>query len=456
MIKSYKIILIVQFFVLAVLGFVFYTVEYGVDFALIPKLILLVIGSSFLLVLGISILIQRFIVSVVQSDSETENLENSTEDKFWRISFFVNLAFGAIVFLCSVICVAMDFGIGTKGYSGFGIRFSVFLGILFIASLVAALFFRIKDSVNEVSRLLGGLMMLLSALVFGGSLFFGLNQLISPQYSSREIIEAIPFVPEVDETEVSQDTAYAVIDSTVVDSTTTFGQEEITDEQFPDEEDDYYGFKKMNRAVVKSTGYFKEYFDESYTDTRVQKLIRYFLADFLNLKKGEYYIDTKNKSEPGFHPGEYLQINDVGRALRGNPDALTKSFKSYSPIIYSLLSKKIYFETNLNQLVDVLIASRDDISDTGDASKTLDKIYNIMISGTKKDIAYHYYSQIVPYVSESNSDLIKEKAYAIGGNDDHAATILIYSFLARRYHEGNDRVVYDILMEIKKHYGENK
>jgi DMSO reductase anchor subunit len=186
-------------------------------------LILLVIGSSFLLVLGISILVQRFIVSVIQSDSETENLENSTEDKFWRISFFVNLAFGAIIFLSSVICVAMDFGIGTKEYSGFGIRFSVFLGILFIASLVAALFLRIKDSVNEVIGLLGGLMMILSALVFGSSLFFGLNQLISPQYSSREMIEAIPFVPEVDETEVSQDSAYAVIDSAVVDSTTTFG-----------------------------------------------------------------------------------------------------------------------------------------------------------------------------------------------------------------------------------------
>ncbi|RKR10593.1 hypothetical protein C8C83_2269 [Flavobacterium sp. 90] len=451
MIKSYKIILIVQFFVLAVSGFVFYTVEYGIDFAIIPKWSLLVIGSSFLLALGISILIQRLIISILQSDSEVD-LENSNEDKFWQISFFANLAFGTIVFLSSVICVIMSFGIGIKGFSGFGIRLSIFLGILFIASLVVGLFFRIKDSVNEVSGLLGGLMMLLSAVVFGGSLYFGLNQLISPQYSSSEIIKAMPFVPEVDETQVSRDSAYAVIDTTMVDSASTFGQEEITDEQFPDEEDDYYGLKKMNSAAVKSTGYFKEYFDESYTDTRVQKLIRYFLADFLNLKKDSYSIDTKNKSEPGFHPGEYLQINDVGRALRGNPDALTKSFKSYSPIIYSLLSKKIYFESNLNQLVDVLIASRDDVSNTGDASKTMSEIYKTMISGPKKDIASYNYNQIVPYVSKANLDLIREKAYAIGGNSDKAATIIVYSFWARRYHDGNDAVVYDILKEIKTHY----
>lgn len=151
MIKSYKIILIVQFFVLAVFGFVLYTVEYGIAFAVIPKLILLLIGFFLLMTLGISIFIQRLIVSVIQSDSEVGDLENSSEDKFWRISFFTNLAFGVIVFLSSIICVILNFGMGIKGYSGFGIRFSVFFGILFVASLVVGLFLRIKDSVNEVN-----------------------------------------------------------------------------------------------------------------------------------------------------------------------------------------------------------------------------------------------------------------------------------------------------------------
>lgn len=454
MIKSYKIILIVQFFVLAVLGFVFYTVEYGLDFAVIPKLILLLIGSSLLLALGISILIQRFIVSVIQSDSGTEDLENTNEDKFWRISFFTNLVFGAIVFLSSVICVMLNFGIGIKGYSGFGIRFSVFLGILFIASLVVGVFLRIKDSVNEVSGLLGGLMVLLSALIFGGSLFFGLSQLISPQYSSSEIIQALPFVPEVDETEVSQDSTYAVIDSTAVDSTAT---SDIADEDIikveEDEEDDYYSFKKMNPTGVKSNGYLKEYFDGSYTDAKMQKLIRYFLADFLNLKKGVYYIDTKNyKPGPGLHPGEYIQIKDVGEKLRDDSDALAKSFKSYSPIIYSLLSKEIYFDSGLNEFVDALIACRDDISNTDDASKTLDEIYKTMTNRTHKDPPSRYYSQMSRYISTRTSALLKESATADGGMNPLSSAVWIYSFWGRRYHDGNDAEVYDILVQIKKHY----
>ncbi|MBF7091094.1 hypothetical protein IUY40_06035 [Flavobacterium sp. ALJ2] len=454
MIKSYKIILTVQFFVLAVFGFVLYTVEYGIAFAVIPKLILLLIGFFFLMTLGISIFIQRLIVSVIQSDLEVVDLENSSEDKFWRISFFTNLVFGVIVFLFSIICVILNFGIGIKGYSGFGIRFSVFFGILFVASLVVGLFLRIKDSVNEVNGLLGGLMILLSALIFGGSLFFGLNQLVSPQYSSSEIIEAIPFVLEVDETEVSQDSAYAVIDTTVVDSTTTFGQDEdITDEELSDEEeDDYYGFKKMKPTGVKSTGFFKGYFDGSYTDTKMRNLIQYFLADFLNLKKGEYSISIKNVIDTESQIAEYSEIKHLGKVLRDDDEALAKSFKSYSPIIYSLLSKKIYVESNLKQLVDVLIVSRDDISSTDDASKVMDKIYNAMISRSKRESPIDYYRKIVPYVSNSTLALMKKKAYAIGGNSDEAATIIVYSFWARRYHEGNDTVVYDILTEIKKHY----
>jgi hypothetical protein len=458
MIKSYKIILIVQFFVLTVFGFVLYNIEHGISFAVIPKLILLLIGFFLLMTVGISILIQRLIISIIQSDSEVEDVENSNEDKFWRISFFANLAFGTIVFLSSIICVIMDFGIGIKDYFGFGIRFSVFFGILFIASLIVGLFLRVKNSVNEVNGLLGGLMILLSALIFGGSLYFGLNQLISPQYSSSEIIEAIPFVPEVDETEVSQDSAYVVIDSTVVDSTSTFGQDEdITDEELSDEEgDDYYGFKKMKPTGVKSTGFFKEYFDGSYTDTKMRNLIQYFLADFLNLKKGEYDISTKNVVDTESQIAEYSEIKHLGKVLRVDHEALAKSFKSYSPIIYSLLSKKIYVESNLKQLVDVLIASRDDISNTDDASKTMDKIYNAMISGTKRDTPTDYYRKIVPYISNSTLVLIKKKAYAIGGNSDEAATITVYSFWARRYHEGNDSVVYDILTEIKTHYDKSE
>lgn len=457
MIKSYKIILIVQFFVLTVFGFVLYNIKYGIAFAVISKLILLLIGFFLLMILGISILIQRLIISILQSDSEVEDFENSNEDKFWRISFFANLVVGTIVFLSSVICVIVDFGIGIKGYSGFGLRFSIFLGILFIASLVIGLFLRIKDSVNEVSGLLGGLMILLSVLIFGSSLYFGLNQLISPQYSSSEIIKAIPFVPEVDETEVAQDSAYAAIDSTMIDSSATFGQDEITDEELSDEEeDDYYGFKKMKPTGVKSTGFFKEYFDRSYTDTKVRNLIQYFLADFLNLKKGEYYISTKNVIDTESQIAEYSEIKHVGKVLRVDHEALAKSFKSYSPIIYSLLSKKIYVESNLKQLVDVLIASRDDVSNTDDASKAMDKVYNMMISRTNRDSPTDCYRKIVPYISNSTLALLKKKAYAIGGSSEEAAAIIVYSFWARRYHDGNDTVVYDILKEIKKHYGERE
>jgi hypothetical protein len=443
MIKSYKIILIVQFFVLAIFSFVFYKIQYGIDFAVIPKIPLLLIGFSLFAALGISILIQRIVTAIIYSDTPTEDSEKNSEDAFWRYSFLANLILASVVFLSAIVAVVLSFRIGIKGYYDFGIRFSVFLGIAYIASLLVGLFLRIKDAVNDVSKLLGGLMFFLSLLIFGGALFLGLESLLTLQYPSNEVVEAVNTVPEVDETGVS------------IDSTAVAGSDgEESDEE--SDADDYYGFRDMDFLNIKSTGYFKDYFDENYSDTKARNQVRYLFADFFNLKKGMSLIEIRNEIQMGFYSDEFSEVKETADFLREGSDHLEDSFESYSPILYAFLSKRIYTDSNLNLLVEALIASKEDIDETEDPAATANKIYKTMIFGTKKSFPDHHYSQISPYISKRTLSLIKNNAER---NDEseystQAVAVWLYSFWARREHEGNDQEIASILDKIQKHYAE--
>lgn len=446
MIKSYKIILIIQFFVLIVFGFIFYAVEYGNNFAIIPAVPLLLIGFSPFILLGISILIQRLIVAIISSDSAIDDSEKNNEDKFWYNSFLANLIFSAIVFLFSFVSVILSFRIGIKGYYGFGIRFCVFLGVLYLASLLIALFLRIKDSVNEVSKLLGGLMLFISILIFGGSLFLGLQNLITLQYSSNEVVEALKTVPEVDETQVSIDSTALVEDNFAVDSLAARDMERL-------EPIDYYGIKDFSYPEIEKEVYFKGIFND-YNWDETENLLRGFLADFLRLEKGQSFMEIRRALFSGLTYKEYPGIITKIKEVRNNRKDLEETFDNYKPLIYAFVSEKIYYDSNLNLFVDALIKSYDDINDADTDEDSFDKIHQIMVTGTKKEFPGYYFERLKPYVSKQTLALIKKNANENEENEysTQLTTVWIYSFWARRNKERNIGVTYDILVKIKEHY----
>lgn len=442
MIKSYKIVIIIQFIILLIFSFVFHNVEYDSDIPLIATVPLLLIGFSPLILLAISIIIQRLIVAVIYSDLASNEVDKEvSNDKFWKNSFFVSLIFGVLTFLSSIVSLSLKLKVGIVA-SDYVSRFFVSLGILIISSLIISLFLRIKESVNEITKLLGFLMLFISVIVFAGCLYISIVNVVTIRsYGGESTIEALNVVPETEEVAVSKETE---------------GEGEET-------ESDYYGFNEMSFPDIETKEYFKELFgDDKYDDSKTQDLLKLFLSRFLDLQNGQSFMEIRSAIERGFFYDEYLEIHSLDKKLRRNPDAIRETFDSYNSLIYAFLSDKIYFESNLNLLVDALVKSHNDIYSTENPEEELNKIYKTMIFGSKKEFPDYYYGELSPYASEEVMNLMQKNAERNADSDNKEvnyssqfSTVWIYSFWARRHKEKNSDVTFEILQEIKEHY-ENK
>lgn len=448
MIKSYKIILIVQFFILAALGFTFYNVAYGEYFSVITKIPLFLIGFFPLILLGISILVQRLVITVVYSDSSKNHSEKESEDKFWTISFFTYLIFGSFLFLTSLIAFALSFRIATEEYKVFILKGCIFIVLLMIASLIIGLFFKVKEKVNEVNKMLGALMIFLSLIVFGGALFVGVGNMATSELYLNVMFDAIKVMPSVDE-------RLALVDSSTVEETEVIGNGVKYVE-------DYYGFIDMNTSNVKSTGFLRNRYDEEYSDSRISSFIKFFFSSFLYVKKNKSLTSFRNETKIGLNAAEYVhEIRFLTDKLRENPDEFREAYESYRPILFALLSRNIYNDSNLDLLTEVLISSRDDISRAENQNKgkieVIDAIYKTMIYGDEKEFPNDHFSQISPFVSKKTWGLITRNSSQNRKTDykSKAAAVWVYSFWARRNQEGNMDVTYAILKDVKKHYEED-
>jgi len=445
MIKSYKIILIVQFFILVALGFTFYKIEYGEYFSIITKTPLFLIGFFPLILLGISILAQRLVITVIYSDSSKNHSEKEDEDKFWTISFFTYVILGSFMFLTSIIYVALSFRIATEAYKVFILKLCIFIVLLMAASLIIGLFFKVKEKVNEVSKMLGALMIFLSLIVFEGALFVGVGNMATSELYLNVMFDAIKVMPLVDE-------RMALVDSSTVEDTEVIGSGVKYVE-------DYYGFRDINTSNIKSTGFLRNRYDEEYSDSRISNYVKFFFADFLYLKKNQSLTGFRNETKIGLHSAEYVhEIRLLTDKLRKNPDELRDAYESYRPILFALLSRSIYNDSNVDLLIEVLISSRDDISRAENENKgeieVLDMIYKTMTSGAEKEFPNDHFSQISPFVSKKTWGLITRNSKQNRKTDYNtkATAVWIYSFWARRNQEGNMDVTYAILKDVKKHY----
>jgi len=445
MIKSYKIILIVQFFILVALGCTFYQVEYDEYFSIITKIPLFLIGFFPLILLGISILVQRLVLTVIYSDSSKNHSEKEDEDRFWTISFFTYVIFGSFMFLTSLIAFALGFRSAAEEYKAFILKLCIFIVLLIAVSLIIGLFLKVKEKVNEVSKMLSALMIFLSLILFGGAFFIGVGNMATSELYLNVMFDAIKVMPLVDE-------RLAVIDSSTVEDIEVIGSGMKYVE-------DYYGFRDMNTSNIKSTGFLRNRYDEEYSDSRISNEIKFFFADFLYLRKNQSLTGYRNETKIGLHADEYVyETKLLTDKLRENPDELRGAYESYRPILFALLSRSIYNDSNVDLLIEVLISSRDDISRAENENKgeieVLDMIYKTMTSGAEKEFPNDHFSQISPFVSKKTWGLITRNSKQNRKTDYNtkATAVWIYSFWARRNQEGNMDVTYAILKDVKKHY----
>jgi len=262
------------------------------------------------------------------------------------------------------------------------------------------------------------------------------------------VVDTLKTIPEVDETtEMRTDTAYAVIDSFAIDSVAIYeGFEELRNY-----EDDYYGIKDFSYPEIEkeidSKGIFN---DDNWNET--QDYLRFFLSNFLKLRKDQSFMEIRRSIQMGLRLNNSHGILDKIKMVRYNSRDLEDAFNNYSPLVYAFISNKMYFDSNLNLLVDALIKSYDDIDALDPDMNALENIYDIMASSRKYPMVY--FPKIKPYVSPAALQLIKKNADRNGESlySTQLTTVWIYSFWARRNKERNIGVTYDILVKIKEHY----
>lgn len=458
MIKSYKIVLIIQI-VIILIGFFAFKNFYYSDYKQISRALVLIFGFLALAISAFSVLIQRIIVGVTDSDSTIEEVNNQApNDKFWRNSFLINIILGVLILIISITGLCSEIEIGVPN-GNFLFDFFVSLLILTICSIAIGLLLRVRESINEITKFFGFLMAVISVIIFSGCLFVvSSTSLWVTSSSSDSLYGIVHNLFKKEDSHIGTLPQVAVVDES---SAAVVGESESEGEV--EEESDYYGFNDMSFPDLETKGYFKNLFnDEKYDDAKVQNLTKLFLSNFLALEKDKSFTEIRKAVEMGFYYEEYDEINKVDKKIRRNPEGIRNTFDSYNVLLYAFLSKKNYYDSNLNEMVNMLISSHDDIYKAENPEQSLDKIYKTMIFGSKKEFPDYYFDNLSSYASESALSSISKNAN-INSDDNNSYpeynsklnTVWFYSFWARRYKEKNIDVVYEILKEIKAHYEED-
>lgn len=432
MIKSYKFILIIEAVILFLFWFFkpYFSFEENRSFGTIQLFILAFLPA---IVMGISILLQKVVVSVIQSDSEKS--ESVPEEKIWKISFYVNLLFAIVPIIGVMIIWLLKFEIAPVTTYDFSRDMSTILITLLVASFAIGILLIIKKTVWEVNKIVGILMILISVIIFVSALYI---PSISYFYLNKTFGES-------DEA--------AVEASDVTDEMT-----EVADE--PDTKDyDFYSFNQKDFSDVETGGYFEKYYDRGTNENaKSQELLALFLSKNLDLRDDQYISEIRYAIMYAQHEDEFSEINDIDEQMGRKPEEIREAFDSYKSLIYAFLNDKIYFNSNLNLIVEALIASHEDIAETENAEVSMKKINTIMNMGFKEEFPGEYFQSLKPFMSEKVLVPLKKNAQKFEEEFEYnykLNAVWIYSFWGRRFEEKNHEEVFKILQEINTHYQES-
>lgn len=431
MIKSYKFVLIIQVILLFVFGFFCSGIHNDIlDFNL-RTVALLVFGLSPSVLILFSILFQKMVFAVINSDSLQSNNEGETkEEKIWKTTFFTYLIFCGVSFLASLGLIFIKSEIDINSYGEIPKMIMLLLFSITIASFIIALFIRIKNTIWEVNKIVGILMFVLSAIVFGFSLFVPVVNIF--RFQSSEYEEAPP------------------------SSDATYVNEAEVGEEYEMVETDFYSLNEIDFSAIETDGYFEKYYERG-TDEKSKSiaLLVLFVSKNLNLRDDQYVSEIRRAIMYAQHEDEFSEINEIVEKMGRKPEAIREAFDSYKSLIYAVLSDKIYFDSNLNLIVDALIASYNDISEAENPESSMKQILTIMNRGYKETFPGEYFESLKPFMSETVLSPLKQNAQKFESDFEYnykMNAVWVYSFWGRRFEEKNHEEVFKILKEIQAHY----
>ncbi|WP_299253247.1 hypothetical protein [uncultured Cytophaga sp.] len=178
------------------------------------------------------------------------------------------------------------------------------------------------------------------------------------------------------------------------------------------------------------------------------------LADFIYLCPNVYNLYNCNQRLiDKYERHDSLQINhfvEIKNEIGNDPIKMKSVFNSYKYMFYGLMPKRIYSNTDLENMVNILILSYQDLN-VKNSDNNLIKVQEISNS------EYDYYDKtdmVEKYISEEYMSEYKKIYYGDGSRIRYGDLYWAYTFWARRYDEKNIKEVYEILTEVQNHYSE--
>lgn len=435
--------------------------------ALHPNEFYVALGSLFVLLL-ISCLLAFVVTSFQKAKSENSALDDVEKTKrnlnFWKFTFYTNLGFTFCLLLYSLfakfsttkpliiyevsefVAVFFGFALGT-------IVLSLLIGALFLGSLT---FYKTNKPSSIITLIIGILFFICPFYLVAKYKYR--CEAICFNYSTKEEINDL--AEETDESdydccgEEGDDGSFSfksIWDDPENDETNVLGAMELFLFEILNFNTDI-----LNVSNVNETSKLRSYLLKNFEKTEQDNLtgFRRTFSFLIDADIPSDLEDTEGTEIPENETNGYRFIEIVDEVDR-NPAKIAGAFESYNHMLYALLDKKLYVESDLEKVVNILIQSHEDIEKFEKSDQGFKNIYQEM-KAPKKDFDFidvHY-----DFVSKYMSSEIKDYLDYIKTENEFEATqndiVWVYSFWARRDHEGNREEVLNILKEIKANYTE--
>ena len=182
------------------------------------------------------------------------------------------------------------------------------------------------------------------------------------------------------------------------------------------------------------------------------------LLSLINPVSLYFGVSTASDNEFSFHFGVkekmpyWVYAFKIKDEINRDPDKIKSVFNSYKYLLYNSLCKSVYHQTDVGNLVDLLILTYDDIHSNINSERILKDMYKSALITTN-----------VLNTGDILSDSMSSEGYVsdhintnfgVSHNDDFSPSFWAYTFWARRYKENNMKEIYDILIEVQNHYAE--
>lgn len=178
-----------------------------------------------------------------------------------------------------------------------------------------------------------------------------------------------------------------------------------------------------------------------------------------NLDADDYWHNKTAEKQGLFNYNKL--VNFIGRDC----NKLNSFFESYKSVLYALVNQSAYHSSGAELTITTLLATHDELFAKSNTIEKLDRIYSIMTSNDNAPNATYYYDTLSKIISDNIEYLLTINEHETNtGSDqyddasgiDKGSVVWAYSFWARRYKEGNDDAVSNILYEIDNYYSDDE